>query len=403
MNKANVSGGYSNTPLPSAFIEKRTLEKQVQIDWLSATFDFVKIEKISKNLYELKHDQNFQALLYMLGYTGSTSVIPDGPGKNGYSHSIRIGEHIELFYGSEQGKNKHGNYTMNLKMSGEACREYENHLNGNFQKLFKFLISYDHTKFTRVDYAIDDYTGHEINIYDIEHILRSGHYSSAYRKVYYFIGEQTTSNQQLPIGFTIQLGSIGSNQLVIYDKKLEQLLKEKKKVNVDTWFRYEMRFTDDKAMVVIQEYIASVEENNSSKFMIFASELLLSILDLKVPSNNKQKSRWKTRDDWMLFLNAVSKIDLTVRRPIETTIQKRKDYYFRSYSKFMATLLVALDNDDETFNDFIKKVLKEGLDKIDQKEISMINNYRQTKKLNTFEDVKEFMRMLEELDGDDDD
>ena len=70
MSKADVAGGYSNTPLTSALVDKRTLEKQVRIDWLSATFDFVKIEKLSKNLYELKHDHNFQALLIMLGYHG---------------------------------------------------------------------------------------------------------------------------------------------------------------------------------------------------------------------------------------------------------------------------------------------------------------------------------------------
>ncbi len=403
MSKADVARGYGNTPSTSALVEKRTLDKQVLVDWLSATFDFVKIEKISKNLYELKHDHNLQALLYMLGYTGSMAILKDGPGRYGYAHSITIGEHIELYYGSERAKNKHGNYTMQLEMNGKACREYENHLNGNFQKLKKFLISFDHTQFTRVDYAIDDFSATEFNIYDLTRIIESGHYVSAFKDVNMWRGLRNKTDMTINKGYTVQFGNRGSNMLVIYDKLLEQLDKEGKKANVDTWYRYEMRFVKEKARVVIENYITAVEEDDSQLFMTFASELLYTLLDLKIPSNNKQKTRWKTREDWLNFLEAVSKVDLKVRRRIESTIEQKKKYIKRSYDKFFATLWIALEKDETNLQKLLKEMLKDGISKIDDKALATINNYRRDHNLETVEDITDFIDMLDELDGDDED
>ena len=70
---------------------------------------------------------------------------------------------------------------MNLLMSGQACREFENFLDGNWTKLLSYLIE-NNAKIKRLDIAIDDFDGEQIDIYDIEPILRNNHFISPFRK-----------------------------------------------------------------------------------------------------------------------------------------------------------------------------------------------------------------------------
>jgi len=396
--------GYSITPCPSAFTEKRTLEKRVLVDWLSASFDFVSIEKIDDNYYYLKQDERFEKLMRLIGYQGPLSYIPMTQPLNGYKHGYIVGENIKLFYGGEFPKNKHGNYTMQLLMSGEACREFENFLDGDMPKLMKYLLSHDHTSITRFDLALDVFDDSTWNIYDLERYMRNGWYTSNMRRINYQITEERTSTQVLPMGFAITLGSPKSSQLQVYDKRLERDAKDQIDLDTDVWQRYEMRFVGDRADAVALEYVNAVESNSSKEFMTFVRSLLYQMLDVKMPSKNKQRTRWKTHPKWLEFLDEVEKIDIRVKHRIDTTIERRKRWSDRSYAKVNAGFFMAFEGDKESFLEHTFGQILLGYERFEPKDVEMINNYRKQKGMKplTLEQMKESINSVKEYLGIDD-
>jgi DNA relaxase NicK len=385
-------------------MEKHTLKKRVLIDYLSVSIDFIDIQKVTKNFYEIIGNLDlFQKLIELLGFEQSFTELPRIQPIRGYTNAYGIGEHIKLLYGGENTKNANQRYTMNLHMSGQACREFENFLGGNWQKLMEFLINKE-SKFKRLDIAIDDFDGQEIDIYDIEAILRRKHFVSPFRKINYQFTERYSSDAVVSEGFTITLGSAGSNQLQIYDKRLERLAKDEPDLMTDIWYRYEMRFVNEKADAVAQIYTTSVTKNNSRAFMKYARELLLTCLDLKKYNpKNSQVTRWKTLPEWKAFLNAVEKIDLNVKHRVDTTIERKKVWYNRSIKKVNAAFYASFDG-YESFHQYVMKNILTGFDKFTEQDIAMINNYREKnghKKIN-WEDITEAMKSIQEYLGEDD-
>ena len=47
--------------------------------------------------------------------------------------------------------------------------------------------------------------------------------------------------------------------------------------------------------------------------MKYAKQLLLTCLELKVPSNDSNKSRWEILPAWKRFINSIEKIDLNTK------------------------------------------------------------------------------------------
>ncbi len=382
-------------------IEKRKLKKRVLIDFLSVSMDFVDVHIASKNLYQLSGDMNlFTNFIQLLGFHDSYLNLPIGQSVRGYTNAYVIGEHIKILFGGEHTKNANGRYSINLLMSGQACREFENFLDGNWTKLLSFLIEQD-ASFKRIDIAIDDFDGEQIDIYDIEPILRNKHFVSPFRKINYQFTERYSSNLVISEGFTITLGSAGSNQLQIYDKRLERNARNEPDLDTDIWYRYEMRFVNEKADAVTQIYAVSIQENNSAQFMTYARELLINCLDLKQPNkNNHQVSRWKTDDRWLAFLESVEKIDLNVKHRVETTIEKRKSWYKRSLKKVNAAFYAGFDG-NESFMDYMMRNVLSGLEELKPQDVAMINNYRENngnKKIN-LEDISDTIKNLKEYLG----
>lgn len=400
-DKEIVRGG-SNTPCLNAFTEKRVLEKRVLIDFLSVTFDFVVIQATKGKTYRVSpNDFNFVKLLSLLGYDGEIYDIQKIQPIRGYSHCYLLGEHIKLLFGGEHTKTSSGKYSMNLLMSGQACREFENIVNGNWNSLISYLLDMN-SVIKRIDIAIDDFDGSEIDIYDIEDHLRKRNFVSPFRKINYQFTEAYYGEQVLSEGFTITLGSPGSNQLQIYDKRLERDAKDQPDLDTDVWYRYEMRFVDEKAESVSKLYLSSVEQNNSKEFMKYARELLKGCLDLKTPkATSKQRSRWDTLPEWEMFLDSVEKIDLNVKHRIDTTIQRRKRWYDRSLKKVNAAFYGSFDSEQENFIYYIAKNVLEGFKSFEDKDLSMINNYRILSGLNplTWQDINKYRQELGKLTG----
>jgi DNA relaxase NicK len=196
------------------------------------------------------------------------------------------------------------------------------------------------------------------------------------------------------------LGSKGSNQLVIYDKKLEQLKKNKsitsEDIDTDIWIRFEMRITDDKARIFAEHYASSIISNDSKEFMLLAMGVLNTFLELKRPSKNEtNRAMLKMDSKWKKFLGALSQIDLKVPPKPDLTIEKKEFHFMRSYSKTYAMLDMAKD---DTGKLAIEMKLK-GLQELTDLPMKVINNYRKERGLEpiTREDINERIDYYEKL------
>jgi DNA relaxase NicK len=188
------NGGGSNTPLPHEnkdFTIPIKLDKRWVIDWVSYTFSDVAYEKkvnkltddIDYTLMETKqNDYILNSILHILNYGQKwKSIKIHNKSVNGYKFSWFLGEFMRINFAGPKMKN--GKPSTQILFSGAACREFEDDYNGSFIHLFRFLRA-EHTElgyqtnengeiisgvklngsFKRIDFAIDDFTGKELNI-----------------------------------------------------------------------------------------------------------------------------------------------------------------------------------------------------------------------------------------------
>lgn len=153
------------------------------------------------------------------------------------------------------------------------------------------------TKFTRVDFALDDTTG----ILDLDVIgkhARAGHFVSRWKRNR--VWEEFENGQSL--GVTYSFGSRSSESyLRIYDKAAEQN-------TVGHWVRVELELKDERADTALKELLALPVEAWGEK----VSSWLFGLLDFKIVSSDSNKSRWQTAEWWLKFLGSVKKSRLYV-------------------------------------------------------------------------------------------
>ena len=354
------------------------MKKRVLIDYLSITFDWLDIAW-ERGMYHLSNEEQLSDLNEILGNGKMLPVIDQRKGLNGYASSIILGEHIRINFGGLHTVSSNGNETANLLMTGEACREFADIYGGSFHKLFKYFKKKGYLALKRLDIAIDVFDDSIIDIYDLSEFVRKGHYTSPMSKFNLIeSGRKTSSDGVLSEsdGFTITLGSQGGNQLQIYDKKLERQAKNVKDLDVDIWYRWEMRLTDSKADAAMSLYVLNVEDDNSKAFMSFASSVLLGMFKPRIVNNNTSNlSMCEVWQPYLDFIKDVEEIDLKTKYDlINTTIEKKKDWYDYSIRSTNAQFALALDEDG--FIDHILKGVLQSLYEFDDKKLQVVNNYR---------------------------
>lgn len=381
-----LSGGVVTPPQVLEITEDKNIipnNRRILIDWVSFTFDDI--------IYSRYYDEAYKKFHYRIDDTSKNNYIMtrlfrllgcndywqkyeiDDNAVNGYSFSMRIGEDIRINFAGAKSKNNRA--TTQLLMSGSACREFVKYQNGSFLKLFKFLKKLT-GHFKRVDLAIDDFSGNIINIYELEKKARSGEWVGSYQSLMVidnisFRGGLTSK------GYSLTFGSAGSSQLQIYDKKLERESKNIETFKSDVWYRYEMRFIEDKADNFVTQYILRVEDlkNDKNSLSKFASECLYTSIDFKIPSKNKNKSEWKTDPKWLEFIGDVSKINLNSKYDREKSILKKKKWAEHSLETTHAELYLS---DPEEYYLYHMNEIGKGIKKLDQRSKVAINRYRES-------------------------
>ncbi|MBN3490540.1 replication initiation factor domain-containing protein [Acholeplasma equirhinis] len=366
--------GVSNSPLTSTsseFLEQVISGKEVKIDWFQVTFDFIPITQVSKHYYALdRSNLLFRELINLFNRKETPEDLQEmEKGQFGYIHGIYIDEHIWLSFGGK--KNKYDKYPMTLTMSGQGCRTFEM-MEGNWIELFKFFQKNgeDSLKIGRIDIAIDDFEGDIITPYQILPYIESNHVVTQFRSVTLHKG-WTLGESSETKGFTLTLGQRGSNQLQIYDKRLERDQMNQPDLNTSVWYRYEMRFTDEKARQVMDLYTSSVEFDDSVSFMRYAKSLLITCLDIKVfdPSDSN-KSRWETLPQWKEFTDSFEKVDLKKKNRIDTTIRKKLGWVRDDLATTFLELYFVFGEDLGTM---LYGTMSEA--KFERKHLNRMNNY----------------------------
>jgi DNA relaxase NicK len=386
-----IVGGGSNTHPSDTYRIKSTdtdveeiLDKSFVIDWISYTFDNVMYdetynkETFKKDLslaYSKTNDYILNNLLMIFNINKPWQQLEfQDYALNGYRFSWEIGEHIKInFAGAKSGRNLP---TTQLLLSGQACREFENHYGGKYFVLFDFLTK-THEElsgrtfnghFKRLDIAIDDFTGKEINIYDLRDYADNGHWVGSYQSCVFYYSNSYRGGISSK-GYSLTFGSPSSNQLQIYDKKLEQESKNKKFVGSDVWYRYEMRFVNPRADKVVSLYQKHYIDRTLNQL---AFQLLKSSIDFKVVSSDSNKSRVETLPEWDLFCNHLQKIDLKQNLPDESSWEKTKKWIDHNLKSIFTQLVLVYGN--EVVDEMIK-LAECGSEYINEKTITKIERY----------------------------
>ncbi|XFA98145.1 replication initiation factor domain-containing protein [Candidatus Izemoplasma sp. B36] len=391
MVKCLTDGGCNNIPptgqpnelnetvdVLDSLVSEIELDKRILFDWISYTFDDLHEFDISNG--ETKLDEHSSLVLKeLLRLLGSETLdwrqaYVEDKTFNGYKFSLIIGESIIInCCGPRSARNRR---TTQLLMRGEGCREFIEHQKGNWYDLFQFLLGTTRGHFKRIDLAIDDFQGKELNIYDLEDLSRKKMWTGIFRSFKCIHNFDISGEDLISKGYSLTFGSEGSSQLQIYDKNLERKAKNKETFQTNIWFRYEMRLRDKKADNLVYEYIKAIAFSENDKYALskLASGVLAGLIEFKdIQDKRSRLKNRKAMPGWISFVESSKKIDLRNHYKIESTIAQKKKWYNRSMTKLDSKIY--LSNPKLYIKEHIKN-LKDAFEKLSPADIIAVNKAR---------------------------
>ena len=260
-----------------------------------------------------------------------------------------------------------------ILMSGSGCRNYENFLVINKETWFDFFarVCQYHVNFPRIDLAIDDHKPY-LNIPELIRLTKQGLISSQLRN--YSENASGELSESIPVhkGNTLYLGSSNSDfRIVFYEKGYEQAEKFGKELDPN-WNRYELRFRQERANIVVQELIARRD----------VAEIAMSVLNGKIrfleQPENKSTSRkrlYPTYPPWELFMQDIEKIKLTIQ-PQKKTLNSIWNWLESSVAPSLKLFseIGELDNCD-----YIQVLIEQA--KMNDTQIKIYEDYKKSSKL----------------------
>lgn len=344
------------------------IENELIIDWFQFTiFPGLNYKDGYKLLYEdlPSKDRIIPILFQELFNISSSDIIMENFGQNGYNVNYSYKD-ISIMLNSDR-----DDMGINVKLTGQGCRDYED-LGLTWQELFDKISNYD-INFNRIDIAIDTFSNKYYNVELIKKYVINGNCSSKFRCSLEMTRRDTDIGSIL--GNQIQFGSRASNiQVVFYDKYLERqsagrIIED----NIKNWYRCELRFRHENALEIFKLI------NNKEDYSGLIKSVLYNYIDFKEPnSSDKNKSRRPTVGWWLRFLENAGKLQLSVKSS-ERTISKVYNWLLQSTSRsnLMVYLSQMINIDLDTIStDLIYSYLTNGIEKITDKDIQMINDYR---------------------------
>lgn len=344
--------------------------REILIDWFQFTIKFsddylrelkiVNCDDINKFLCD-------HIFVKLFGIDRSL-ITNEFSARNGYTRNFNY-KHIQVMC-----SDTNPDMGFNVLLTGQGCRDFED-LGMPWATLFEFLFMFGDININRIDIAIDSVNTNDYTIDLLYSYLENKQVVSKFRSCMninsFKIGNFESTGRNL------QFGSKSSNiEITFYDKKNERL-SAGYDVDVDTWFRCELRFRNENAKDIFFELI-----NNFDLSFIFG--ILYNYIDFKDYGLDKNKSRWKTSQFWLDFVQNSNKYKFVTRKN-EDSIEKSKDWLSRSCSRSeLKVMLATMDSLDEKIDLYSKWVIANGIDRITDSDIRAINEYRIKKGLCPF-------------------
>ena len=303
------------------------------IDWLQFTVKSFDLDKIF-NLY-----------LNLDKYT----FLEMEQGMLGYKKQLRNNNISILYDGME-------NMGTHVVISGQGCRFYEN------KQSLRDLINRldDDCSITRIDFAFDDYSNEMIDLNSIIFDVRSGNVLSKWRKSIEITEREMDTGEVT--GRTVNLGSRSSDVCMrIYDKKQEQ-----KNSEIKHWNRLELEVKGKRAKVLQKKLIKEKREYQ---------DLIIEIINnyirfVKPNANDKNKSRWETREYWNNFVSTANKTSLSIKKE-DKTIWEKKMWLNEQIAPSLASIVVAEEGDLS----FVIDLINSGKLRLSESQKQMIQDH----------------------------
>lgn len=381
--------GVGNTPLNNEINEK--FKVKIGFDYLtftipfdeSNTYDFEKLNEICKmfklddNLKEC-HLRGFYGYRKMFSWQNqvnshsisSTKFLYDSPVCN----SNRIDEENVV----------HLLKTGCFEFSGDCCRDLERRYNKEMPSkwfdIFDSLIFTYRAKISRFDLCIDLFDCP----FTIQEIYEAYEHNLLLTPLHKFTSHITESSNGIYDEYSLYLGSMGADVCInIYDKKIER---ESINLFVDceNWYRIEFRFRHEKAQNIVLNLLKEFHDNNS--ISDYVSKLVLSYIDIKcIPDKSKFNYKdldisiskntmrnWPSNEKWINIIGSTSKAKVINFYKYESSITRNANWIQSSVAKTLAKLYLT---NKEYFYTFIKMGVHDGLERIESKDLKIINDF----------------------------
>lgn len=340
--KKLVLDGHSNTR------PERTQQNglRVLVDWVQATFSV---------------NAEFNDVKELLGL-GKLEMDYYDYGMNTFH------EHIKFSNIKIQRKNDN---TYQLSLSGQGCREFEQLSTYSWLEVFSILKDFTNCKFTRLDIAIDDFQEH-FKVDRIRQWVSKGLCITRLEE-YTDTKRGNVATGQL-IMDSYYLGSMKSRLSInFYDKKLERENNTEMDLEVthDSWTRTELRLKREYADQTIDMILEYDMDLGKVAFGILSKNVRF------VKSKGKD-SNLKRRPEsiwWLNFIGKVDKLKFSLQAP-DATIEKSKDWIKNSVAPSLATIF---EDDPDGFEKFMKEMIANGQERMNEKHNMMIRQSRELK------------------------
>lgn len=298
------------------------------IDYLRITFPIHDTAIIFENV--LKIDKAYFAEIdsHLYGYIGGYQL-----------------DYIQVLYSK-----KNDERGVLIQLSGQGCRQFEAFLEAQGRTWFDFFYAcFDYKcRVTRLDLAINDYKEY-LSIPTLLNKIFRQELISRFRK-FDFNGSGSISERKQE-GTSIYFGSKKSEFYVMfYQKNYEQARKLRIPVEeVPIKNRYEMRFKNERAMLVITEFMKS---GDLSTIILGIMKDYLLFTDRRAGLSRKY---WKINRKWAYFLGDAEKMRLAVE-PNDQLYERSKNWFKRTAA---ATAKVILEIDKIKGTEELQEILDE--------------------------------------------
>ena len=332
----------------------------VIIDWVQVTFKGINIKDLL-SLFDINIDDTYFVSKALFGY-----------------HVTYVYKEKIKFMVSQ---NK--DMGIHLMLSGKGCREWEEYVNGSWDKLF-YVIHYIDSKFTRIDIAIDSFTTKYFTTTKVINAIRNKTVTS--RALYAINTEKIYLQSKTIQGHTISFGNRGSEVSVVFYDKLQERKQASYVVNDDIsiWQRCELRLRGDTANKCIKDHQLDLQ---------LCKGILTNYVNFKQLKGSTTIRKRKHIKWWSDFIEDVKPVQLSTKA-IQSSIQKKKDWFQLGVSKTLAMLYCS---DIEDFNQKeLIAYISQGIKKFKSQDIDTINQYRIENGASVIsnDDYKEINRIL---------